>query len=114
MMSAKEDEVTSLSGDSVYYVSLVHADGAVQEVGHSECVNTVFQIASRAMKAHGAHIVKVKNCPSGKKAMVIGDAADLVPFFVRIAGCCITSPDAPTKPDPNYRDYVSLVDDFNE
>lgn len=113
-MSEKGDADSPMVMDNTFYVSMRRADGSSQEVGRSECVDTVFQIARRTMKAHGVLIVKVINCPSGKRALVIRDAADLVPFTVSIAGCCIALPDDPFVPDPNYCDYVSLVEEFHE
>ena len=113
-MSEKENDSSRVITEHTFHVFICESDGTAQEVGHSTCVDTVFKIARKSMRAHGALIVKVTNCPSGERALVIHDAANLVPFSVRIAGCCIALVDDPFVPDPNYRDYVSLVEDLSE
>ena len=110
----KGEGIEDLEGSGMYFITIVHDDGQVEELGHSECVNTMFQVAARTLKGHGVNIVKVRNCPTGAKAMVLTDAADLIPFSVRIAGCAVYVSSKFSSPDPTYRDYVSLVEDFAE
>ena len=110
----KDEGIEDLEGSGMHYITVVHDDGLVEELGHSECMNTMFHVAARTLKQHGVNIVKVRNCPTGAKAMVLADAADLIPFTVRIAGCAVYVSNKFSAPDPTYRDYVSLVEDFAE